>query len=467
MRQRLVASVSSLLLTLGVLAVLGVAAAPSASAATQVIPIPTSASGAESIVASPDGTLWFVEREANKVGRVNADGSISEFALPAASPGISQTEDLDVAPDGSVWILYDSGEYARHLAPDGRVIRDLHIGATQGAPGGGYPYGKEVRVAGDGTAWITMNFNEQFVTLANDAGYRDVPNAPECNDALGRGTDGAFWCRTDSGLTRINASGGGTTYPVNDYAAYPFAIAPGPVGSIWFGRYQRGSFAFSPSEGSVGYLDAGSGAVTSYDTGDRTAINSLIQGPDGNMWFTSIGAAKGIGHIAPNGSGGALTAIGNYAPNSIAFGRDGAVYATDATNNVVIKTSIADLQVTNVDPGEGSVLYGAVPGTIKAGKAPIRVKGNKVALRVACPKDATRGCAGQARLVTTSKKKPKAVTGLKSYSVKAGKKGAVRLKLSKKGLKAVKRGKVTVLRLEIYAPGGSTPVAVKKVKVRR
>jgi len=457
MRQRLVASVSSLLLTLGVTAVLGVAGAPSASAATQVIPIPTSASGAESIVASPDGTLWFVEREANKVGRVNADGTITEFAFPRTDA--SQVEDLDVAADGSVWVIYDSGRRLRHMTAAGAQISDQSLGQ--------YPYGEQLRVEGSAVV-VTMAFDDEFVVLADDTRVVELPNAPECADALGRGNDGTFWCRTDSGLTRlnINASGGGTTYPVNDYAAYPFAIAPGPVGSIWFGRFQRGSFAFSPSEGSVGYLDAGSGAVTSYDTGDRTAINSLIQGPDGNMWFTSIGAAKGIGHIAPNGSGGALTAIGNYAPNSIAFGRDGAVYATDATNNVVIKTSTGDLQVTNVDPGEGSVLYGAVPGKVKAGKAPIRVKGNKVPLRVACPKDATRGCTGQARLVTKSKK-PKAVTGLKSYSVKTGKKGAVRLKLSKKGLKAVKRGKVTVLRLEIFAPGGSTPIATKKIKVRR
>jgi len=456
MRQRLVASVSSLLLTLGVTAVLGVAGAPSASAATQVIPIPTSASGAESIVASPDGTLWFVEREANKVGRVNADGSISEFAFPRSD--YSQVEDLDVGPDGSVWVIYDSGRRLRHMTAAGAQISDQSLGQ--------YPYGEQLRVEG-GAVVVTMAYDDEFVVRADDTRVVELANAPECADALGRGNDGTFWCRTDSGLTRINFSGGAsTTYPVNDYAAYPFAIAPGPVGSIWFGRFQRGSFAFSPSEGSVGYLDAGSGAVTSYDTGDRTAINSLIQGPDGNMWFTSIGAAKGIGHFAPNGSGGALTAIGNYAPNSIAFGRDGAVYATDATNNVVIRTSTGDLQVTNVDPGEGSVLYGAVPGKVKAGKAPIRVKGNKVALRVACPKDATRGCTGQARLVTKSKK-PKAVTGLKSYSVKTGKKGAVRLKLSKKGLKAVKRGKVTALRLEVFAPGGSTPIATKKIKVRR
>lgn len=458
MRQRLVASVSSLLLTLGAASVLGVATAPSAGAATQVIPVPTSASGAESIVASPDGSLWFVEREANKVGRVNADGSITEFAFPRTD--YSQVEDLDVGPDGSVWVIYDSGRRLRHMTAAGAQISDQSLGA--------YPYGEQVRVEGSAVV-VTMAYDEEYVVLANDTNVVRLPNSPECSDALGRGNDGSFWCRTDSGLTRLNvsSSGGGTTYPVNDYAAYPFAIAPGPVGSIWFGRYQRGSFAFSPSEGSVGYLDAGSGAVTSFDTGDRTAINSLVQGPDGQMWFTSIGAAKGIGHIAPNGSGGALTAIGNYAPNSIAFGRDGAVYATDADNNVVIKTSTADLQVTNVDPGEGSVLYGAVPGKIKAGKAPIRVKGTKVALRVACPKEAARGCAGQARLVTKSKKKPKAVTGLKSYSVKAGKKGAVRLKLSKKGLKAVKRGKVTVLRLQIFAPGGTTPIDVKKVKVRR
>ena len=252
-----------------------------------------------------------------------------------------------------------------------------------------------------------------------------------------------MWCRTVLGPDQAQRSPvAGTTYPANNYAAYPYAIAAGPVGSIWFGRYFGGTIFTSPDDGEVGFLDAGSSAVTAFNTGERTAPNSLIQGPDGNMWFTSIGAAKGIGHIAPNGTGGALTAIGNYAPNSIAFGTDGAVYATDGTNNVIIKTTIADLQVTNVDPGDGSVLYGGPAAASRSRSARSRSWSSRTASRSssACPKTAAKGCTGTARLLTNAKKKPKAVSSAAKFKLKPGKKETLQFKLSKKGLAGGQEG---------------------------
>jgi virginiamycin B lyase len=263
------------------------------------------------------------------------------------------------------------------------------------------------------------------------------------------------------------------SYPANNYAAYPYAIAAGPVGSIWFGRYLSGTYVTSPSDGEVGYLDAASGAITAFDTGSRTAPSDLVQGPDGNMWFTSIGAAKGIGHIGPHGTGGALTAIGGYAPRSLTFGTDGFIYATDAANNVIIKVSRDQLQTTNVDPGEGSVLLGGAAGggaglgKVKLGKKPVAVRNNAVNLRLACPKEVAAGCVGKARLTTNAKKKPTAVSRSVGYKVKAGKKGQLKLKLTAKGLKALKKGKVTKLRLELYVKGAKEPAVVQVVKVRR
>jgi virginiamycin B lyase len=461
MRHRLVAALSSLVLPLGLLGVLGVAAAPSATGATQIIPVPTSAAGLGRIVASPDGSLWFVERDANKVGKISPNGQVTEFPFPAEFPGTTTLKDLDVAPDGSVWVVYESGRKVRHMTASGATIADGGLSPS------GYPYGEQVRVAPDGTAWITMSYDEDYVIRVIGNLVHDDPNAPPCVDSLGEAADGSMWCRTNSGLTHLNGTAsGGVSYPANNYAAYPYAIAAGPVGSIWFGRYSSGSMFTSPSSGEVGHLDAGTGQITAYNTGSRTAPSDLVQGPDGNMWFTSIGAAKGIGHIGPNGKGGALTQIGGYEPRSLAFGKDGMLYATDSANNVIIRTTTDQLQVTNVDPGDGSVLFGAALGKVKAGKKPIAVKGNTVGLRLACPKDAQEGCAGKARLTTNAKKKPKAVSRSDSYKVKAGKNGQLRLKLTEKGLKALKKGKVTKLRVELSVKGAKEPSFVQVVKVR-
>jgi virginiamycin B lyase len=456
--------VTTTLLLLAGLTGLNLATAPSASAAAQIIPVPTSAAGLGRIVASPDGSVWFTERDANKVGKISPSGQVTEFPFSAQFPGTTRLMDLDVAPDGSVWVVYESGEKIAHLAASGAVIATGTLG--------NYPYGEQVRVGPDGVVWVTMSYDESYVVRIVGNQIYAPANAPECTDALGEAADGSMWCRTSSGLTHLNAdANGGTTYPANNYAAYPYAIAAGPVGSVWFGRYFSGTFATSPGDGEVGYLDAATGAITAFNTGSRTAPNDLVPGPDGNMWFTSIGAAKGIGHISPNGTSGALTAIGGYAPRSLTFGTDGFIYATDSANNVIIKVSRDELQTTNVDPGEGSVLLGASKaanlGKAKLGKKPLAVRNNAVNLRLACPKDASAACVGKARLTTNAKKKPKAVSRSVRYEVEAGKKGQLKLKLTAKGLKALKKGKVTKLRLELYAADAKEPAVVQVVKVRR
>lgn len=458
MRHRLVAASSSLLLLLSGLALLGLATAPAASAATTIIPVPTSAAGLGRIVAHPDGSLWFTEEDANKVGRLSPAGTIQEFPFAADFPGTTTVTDIDIAPDGSVWVLYQQGRWVAKLDAAGNVLISGQTG----------DYADRLRVAPDGTVWVTVAGGDNYVLRIVGNQISELPNSPECEASLGEAADGSMWCRTSSGLTKLGAAGGGVTYPANNFAAYPYAIAAGPVGSIWFGRYFSGTFITSPDDGEVGYLDAASGAVTAYNTGSRTAPNSLVQGPDGNMWFTSIGAAAGIGHISPNGKKGALTAIGGYEPNSLAFGTDGAVYATDSENNVIIRTTTDQLQVTNVDPGEGSVLTGggALP-TVKAGKKPITVKQGAVPLKVACPKDAGATCVGKAKLTTNAKKKPQAISKSVKFKVKPGKNKQLRLELTGKGLTKLKKGKATKVRVELYLKGSKEPVVVKVVKVKR
>lgn len=461
MRHRLVATLSTLLLSVSGLALLGVAAAPSASAATQVIPVPTQSAGLGRIVAHPDGSLWFTEEDANKVGRLAPNGTITEIPFEADFPGTTTVKDLDIGPDGSVWVLYQQGRYVAKLNAAGTVVASGEIGN----------FADSIRVGPDGVAWITTSYADTYVVRVVGNTIYELPNSPECEDALGEAADGTMWCRTSSGLTRLDANGGGVTYPANNYAAYPYAIAAGPIGSIWFGRYFGGTIFTSPDDGEVGYLNAATGQVVAYNTGSRTAPSDLVQGPDGNMWFTSIGAAKGIGRISPSGTGGVLTQIGGYEPRSLAFGTDGNVYATDAANNVVLRVSPGDVNTTNVDPGAGSVLTaggaGAGLGEVKVGKKPVAVKKGRVPLRLACPKDAAAPCVGQARLTTNAKKKPKAISTKVGYKVKPGKKGTLKLKLTGKGLKTLKKGKATKVRLELYAKGGKQPLVVTVLKVRR
>ena len=344
--------------------------------------------------------------------------------------------------------------------------------------GYGSPYGGEVRVDPSGIAWVTMNFDESFIVkVTSDRSSWSTTRTPRrATTCWARRPTAACGARAGASaqdtVTEAGAdAAGGTMYPLPSDASYPNGLAAGPAGSIWFTRSWSGTFATSPSHGSVGYLDATSGATTIWSTGFALRRpRDLVQGPDGQMWFTNAGAVPGHRAHSATGWVGAISSVGSYEPTSLTFGTDGFIYATDAANNVIIKVSRDQLQTTNVDPGAGSVLVGGAAGAaglgkVKLGKKPVAVRNNAVALRLACPKEVAQGCVGKARLTTNAKKKPKAVSRSVGYQVKAGKKGQLKLKLTAKGLKALKKGKVTKLRLELYAKGATAPAVVQVVKV--
>jgi len=78
--------------------------------------VPTRGSGLGDVAVDARGVVWFVEQQANKIGRF-AEGRFTEFAIPTPSPGLIA---LAVAPDGAVWFTeLRSGRLGR--LRDGRV----------------------------------------------------------------------------------------------------------------------------------------------------------------------------------------------------------------------------------------------------------------------------------------------------------------------------------------------------------
>jgi virginiamycin B lyase len=449
-----------------------------ASAAVSVFPVPTSSAGLGRITTAPNGNMWFVMRDANKVGRITPSGIISEFALPPTTTGDGWVMDLDVGADGTVWVVYDSGWHAIALNGDGQAVTPpISLGA--------YPYGEEVRVDPSGIPWVTMGYDDNGIARIVGNDYIWYDNAPPCDATLAEARDGSMWCQQFDKVIHVNADGsGGVTYPLPSDASYPYSLAPGPVGSIWFGRHSGGTIFTSPSRGSVGWVDQSTGATTIWNTGDRTAPSSLVQGPDGNMWFTSIGADDAIGHISPAGRG-AITKVGNYRPRTMTFGVDGAVWFADRESNAIVRVTTDELQTTNIDPGEGSVLVDnpttppapVQAGALVTGKKPVKVKKLKLPVTVSCPATATSGCSGKA-VVRTAKKvvKPGSSKGKKlrrvvsrtvSYSLTAGQRQTLKLKLTSPGKRLVPQGTIVKLRAELTTAGAKKPSVTATFRARR
>src|SRR5215470_3620690 len=53
-----------------------------------------------SVTAGSDGALWFTERFANKIGRIDTAGNITEFAVPTVS---SFPQGITAGPDNALW----------------------------------------------------------------------------------------------------------------------------------------------------------------------------------------------------------------------------------------------------------------------------------------------------------------------------------------------------------------------------
>src|SRR5262249_5173150 len=63
--------------------------------------VPTDSSGPGAITAGHDGALWFIEKTANQIGRINTDGKVThEYFIPTANSGAS---DITTGPDGNLW----------------------------------------------------------------------------------------------------------------------------------------------------------------------------------------------------------------------------------------------------------------------------------------------------------------------------------------------------------------------------
>ena len=103
---------------------------------------PTRAAQLGDVAVGADGAVWFLEMQANKLGRF-ANGQFTEFVVPTKSAGLTS---LAIAPDGAVWFTELRGQRLGRLR-DG-VIAEFAL-----PRGDARPFGIAVDAAGN--VWYT------------------------------------------------------------------------------------------------------------------------------------------------------------------------------------------------------------------------------------------------------------------------------------------------------------------------
>ncbi len=295
---------------------------------TSQFTIPTASSHPAGIATAVDGNLWFTEFAASKVGQLNVAGRISESVTPSkgSTPnGVAS----GAGPDLNIWFTETALGKVAQITVTGPPYTEYTLPDPAARPVG-------VALGSDGNMWLTDTGTnaiwrvqqlkaKPFVKFTQ---YKLTGNAQPLG--ITNGPDGALWF-TEPGtnhIGRLPISG----HPLTEYAvptarSAPTGIAPGSDNALWFTEQRVKK---------IGRI-AVTGAVTAeYPLAGAMTPDALVQGIDGNFYFTDTAANK-IGQFFFRSHRLLLYPVptANAGPTALTLGPDNEVYFTESTGNKI------------------------------------------------------------------------------------------------------------------------------------
>jgi virginiamycin B lyase len=321
--------------------------APSATAAIgDVVEWPTPTLGASplGIAPGPDGALWFVERGADRIGRVTTAGTVTEVALPPTGGGPTAIAE---GSDGAMWFTEQTTDSI------GRIAMDQTVTEYPVVTAGSMPTG--IALGPDGAMWFTERSANSIGRIAPDGSVTEyqVPTPASMPTGIALGPDGAMWFTEwrVSKIGRIALDGS-----IREFALpggrLPTGIVTGPDGALWF---------TAPGWNAIGRITtSGTESELTIPTASSNPTGIAL-GPDGALWFTEQGGSR-IGRIAGDGT------IAEYAipsgwsgPYDVTAGPDGNLWFTESSVSAIARLELiaarADLDppvVTIAEPSDGA-----------------------------------------------------------------------------------------------------------------
>ena len=219
----------------------------------------------------PDGkTIWFTGKGTGTVGRITPGGEVEHFALPTVG---SVPIYIKAGPDGNMWLTELVGNKIARVTPDGQVT-ELNIPTRNSRPIAVVP-------GPDGNMWFTEE-------AGNKVGRVDVgcvaSGVKARRDDLGD-------CVTEFAVPKRQAN------------VILAGLAFDREGHLWLQQYVD---HFNPRPAGRDYIVKIDKAIlraksptllakhfTFHHVPTRdTVMHRIIQGPDGNVWFTELNANK-------------------------------------------------------------------------------------------------------------------------------------------------------------------------------
>jgi streptogramin lyase len=307
------------------------AAAPLHAAKIVEFTIPTAGSQPYTIVAGPDGRLFFTEIAGNKIGAMTTGGSFQEYPIPTpnASPfGIMKGRfgDLYFAKLGP-GIIGSMTDYGFHYLDPAETFVDPHQ----------LVWGPDHRV------WFTDSGSSKVHAYKYVATGTFVQASAEMTGLTPGGAPYGLTSYQDTYVAVVEgtankiaicspSSNSCDEYAIPTPSSEPRRIVEGFSKDLWF------------TEASGNKIGRMYHSFTSFDEYPiPTAASSplgITRGPDGNIWFTEAVGNK-IGRITPSG---VITEYpiptANSFPTSICVGPDGNIYFTEFNANKIGKLDV-------------------------------------------------------------------------------------------------------------------------------
>jgi virginiamycin B lyase len=297
------------------------------STVTEFPSLPTANAAPAAITTAHDGSLWFTEKGANKLGRLTTAGVLTEYAVPTAA---SAPEMITVTPDGNVWFTERYGRKIGRIDQAGGAISEFAVPGT-----GAYP--TAITTTPAGTVWFATDDSAatarlgwisstgtitQLATGATRAAITGIAGGPDGN--LWATEVSSYW---GDAVAKVSTSGFGhfTNYRLPNRASSPQSITVGADQNLWFTEKNANQ---------IGRMTT-AGVLSEFALASGRGPQQITAGPDGALWFTEQSGNQ-IGRITVSG------AVTEYAiptassqPFGITTGQDGNLYFTEGAGNKI------------------------------------------------------------------------------------------------------------------------------------
>ena len=229
----------------------------------------------------PDGSLWFTEQKANKIGRLNpATGRIDEFPLRTPSSG---PHGLVVDKQGNVWFTANSKGYIGRLNPTSGEVSEHALKDARATD----PHTPVFDAKG--ILWFTVqqgNLIGRLNPTSGEVRLKEIPTAHARPYGIVIGKDGApYFCEFGTNkLGRVDP----VTLEIKEYllpsGARPRRIALASDGTLFYSDFARGMLGhFFPQDGRVEEWASPGGSGSQ-------PYGIAITG-DGGVWYSESGVS--------------------------------------------------------------------------------------------------------------------------------------------------------------------------------